>query len=72
MGLPGHRRTSSHKRMRSAHFGLAVKSRATCAKCGKTILPHRACALCGTYKGRQVLNVEKRAHRKTKAAKAKK
>lgn len=72
MGLPGHRRTSGDKRRRAAHFALTVKSRGACPKCGKAILPHRACALCGTYKGRQVLNVEKRTHRKTKAAKAKK
>ncbi|OGH87973.1 MAG: 50S ribosomal protein L32 [Candidatus Magasanikbacteria bacterium RIFOXYC2_FULL_42_28] len=72
MGLPGHRRTSGDKRRRSAHFALVVKNGSTCAKCGKTILPHRACKFCGTYKGRQVLNVEKRAHRKTKSSKAKK
>ena len=72
MGLPGHRRTSGDKRRRAAHFALTAKDSNTCPKCGKMVLPHRACTACGTYKGRQVLNVAKRAHRKTKAAKAKK
>ncbi|OGH93795.1 MAG: 50S ribosomal protein L32 [Candidatus Magasanikbacteria bacterium RIFOXYD2_FULL_41_14] len=72
MGLPGHRRTSGDKRRRAAHFALTPKTGATCAKCGKVILSHRACVGCGTYKGRQVLNVAKRAHRQVKSAKAKK
>lgn len=61
MGLPGHRRTSSHKRRRAAHFAMKTTKLAECAKCKKPILPHKACAFCGTYKGRQVT--------KTKAAK---
>lgn len=66
MGLPGHRRTSSHKRRRAAHFAMGKPSTATCAKCGETLLPHRACAKCGTYKGRQVLNVGKKIKKATK------
>ncbi len=54
MGLPGHRRTSSDKRRRAAHFALSASAQTTCPKCGKTIRPHRACAFCGTYRGRQV------------------
>jgi len=63
MGLPGHRRTSSDKRRRAAQHGLTVSAATTCQKCGKTIRPHRACAFCGTYRGRQVINVDKRASR---------
>lgn len=69
MGLPGHRRTSSDKRKRSAHFGLKELNAQKCPKCGKAILPHRACAFCGTYKGRQVLNVDKRASRSARKTK---
>ena len=63
MGLPGHRRTSGDKRRRAAQHGLKVTASTTCPKCSKTIAPHRACASCGTYRGRQVLNVDKRATR---------
>jgi large subunit ribosomal protein L32 len=72
MGLPGHRRTSSDKRKRSAHFNLVTPNSNLCPKCGKASLPHRACAFCGTYKGKQVLKVDKRSARATRAAKKKK
>ena len=55
MGLPGHRRTSGDKRRRRTHIALAEQSGTTCPKCKKIIRPHRACAFCGTYRGRQVL-----------------
>lgn len=62
MGLPGHRRTSSHKRRRAAHFALKKASLAECPKCKKPVRPHHACAFCGTYRGRQVLKA-KAAHK---------
>ncbi|MDO8505331.1 MAG: 50S ribosomal protein L32 [bacterium] len=55
MGLPGHRRTSSHKRRRAAHFALDPVSTTKCTHCGKAILPHHLCTHCGYYKGRQVI-----------------
>jgi len=69
MGLPGHRRTSSDKRRRAAQHGLKVSASTTCPKCGKTIRPHRACAFCGTYRGRQVLKVAKTARTVSKKKK---
>lgn len=71
MGLPGHRRTSSHKRRRAAHFALGKPTVNTCSKCGETILPHRACSKCGTYKGRQVVTADKKIKKAVKAAKKK-
>lgn len=68
MGLPGHRRTSSHKRRRAAHFALATKSLVKCPKCGKAVLPHHMCALCGTYKKQEVVVIK--AKRKTEKQKA--
>lgn len=69
MGLPGHRRTSSHKHRRAAHFALKEGAYALCPKCKHPVLPHRVCAFCGTYRGRQVLNVDKRTTRSTRKAK---
>ncbi len=69
MGLPGHRRTSSDKRRRAAHFALTEQNVQACPKCKKPLLPHRACVNCGTYKGRQVLDVKKKTARATKKAK---
>ncbi|HRY36619.1 MAG TPA: 50S ribosomal protein L32 [Candidatus Magasanikbacteria bacterium] len=64
MGLPGHRRTSSDKRKRSAHFALKATTMNACPKCGKATRPHRACAFCGTYKGRQITKVGKKLNKK--------
>jgi large subunit ribosomal protein L32 len=55
MGLPGHRRTSSHKRRRASHFALKRMQIFTCPRCKKPVLPHMACRFCGFYAGRQVL-----------------
>lgn len=63
MGLPGHRRTSGDKRRRAAHFALKAGAVNTCPKCKKPTAQHRACAFCGTYKGRQVINMDKRTKR---------
>lgn len=71
MGLPGHRRTSSHKRRRAAHFALKAVSTSVCSNCKVAVLPHRVCAACGWYKGRLVdakasrraARMEKNAHK---------
>jgi len=58
MGLPGHRRTSSHKRRRAAHFALKKLVLAACPKCKEPMMPHRACPSCGTYAGRVVVKLK--------------
>lgn len=58
MGLPGHRRTSSHKRRRAAHFALKVSDLTRCSHCQQPLPPHQACAFCGYYRGRQVFKVK--------------
>lgn len=76
MGLPGHRRTSSDKRRRAAHFALKPSSFTTCSHCKMPVLPHRVCANCGYYRGRQVLKLKTklvgRARARAAAAEAKK
>ncbi len=59
MGLPGHRRTSSDKRKRAAHFALTPAALTTCTQCKKPALPHHACLFCGTYKGRKIIAIVK-------------
>ncbi|OGL82032.1 50S ribosomal protein L32 [Candidatus Uhrbacteria bacterium RIFCSPLOWO2_01_FULL_47_24] len=64
MGLPGHRRTSSHKRRRAAHFALAGAGTTKCPHCGKAVLPHHVCPHCGYYKGRQVIAIPLKGKKK--------
>ncbi|OGL95065.1 50S ribosomal protein L32 [Candidatus Uhrbacteria bacterium RIFOXYB12_FULL_58_10] len=72
MGLPGHRRTSSHKRRRASHFALAKTSATECQKCKAPVLPHRACKICGFYRGRTVVDTARAAARLVKRLTAKK
>ena len=65
MGLPGHRRTSSHKRRRASHFALKKTNLSACSKCGKAVLPHNVCEFCGTYGKKEVVKVKiKKAKKK--------
>jgi len=66
MGLPGHRRTSSDKRRRAAHFALKKQTVNKCVSCGAAVLPHRACKACGTYKGKKVVDTTRAAKRLVK------
>jgi len=43
---------------------------ASCPKCKEAILPHRACASCGTYAGRQVLAMKEPAAKKKEQPKS--
>jgi large subunit ribosomal protein L32 len=70
MGLPGHRRTSSHKRRRASHFALKPKTLAACPKCKAPVLPHVACKDCGTYAGRQVIELKNPLEKKAAPKKA--
>jgi len=68
MAVPGHRRTSSDKRRRAAHFALKKRVFATCAKCKEPVLPHHACQNCGTYSGRKAVDTSRSLARAVKKA----
>jgi len=65
MGLPGHRRTSSHKKRRASHFALKKINLCFCSKCGKAVLPHNVCGFCGTYGEKEAVKIKlKKAKKK--------
>ena len=55
MAVPKRRQSPTRKNTRRAHDALSGPGLAVCPKCGETKQPHRACASCGTYKGREVI-----------------
>lgn len=60
MGVPK-KRTSKMRRDRRRAANNKVKSAVQvikCPKCKEPVLPHRACASCGHYAGREVVAVE--------------
>jgi ribosomal protein L32 len=54
MSLPGHRRTSSHKRRRASHFALKPIALSIEKASGLTHRPHRAAPGALTYNGKAV------------------
>ncbi len=57
MANPKHRRSKRKTRMGRSHHALQVPNLVECPNCLEKMMPHRACPACGTYKGRQVLEI---------------
>jgi len=55
---------------RRSHHALKGPRLSKCVKCGEPHLRHRACLACGTYKGKEVVDVLAKAGKKEKKAKA--
>lgn len=55
MPHPKKRPSKGRKLRRRAHHALKAKQLVACASCGASILSHRACGVCGSYKGRTVV-----------------
>lgn len=49
---------SKRDKRKNQSWKIAVPSLTECSKCGELIRPHRACRACGTYKNREVVNVD--------------
>ncbi|MBI5254664.1 50S ribosomal protein L32 [Candidatus Falkowbacteria bacterium] len=58
MGLPAFRRSRSQVRRARSHLAIEAPQLTKCPNCSKLTLPHRACAFCGFYKGRQVVAIK--------------
>ena len=43
---------------RSSNWKLEAPEMAKCPKCGEYVLTHRVCSACGTYDGKQVIEVK--------------
>lgn len=65
------RHTSGHTKNRRSHHSLTEPRLSKCARCGSSHLRHRACGVCGEYRGKQVIDVQSKIEKKNERAKAK-
>lgn len=69
--LPKQRHTKGHRNQRRMHIFVEAPAITTCPKCQKPVLSHTICQNCGTYKGREVIDVMAKLNRKEKKLKEK-
>ena len=58
MPVPKRKTSKSKRDKRRTHKKIAVPNLTECPQCGDARLPHHACPSCGTYKGKNVVEVE--------------
>lgn len=57
MAVPKNRHTKSRRDRKRSHLKLTAAVSIRCEKCGKAVMPHVVCENCGTYKGREMIDV---------------
>lgn len=59
MAVPKKRSSRSVRDMRRSHHAIeATAAVESCPSCGEPKLRHRVCEACGTYRGKQILDVK--------------
>ncbi|HUF50284.1 MAG TPA: 50S ribosomal protein L32 [Longimicrobiales bacterium] len=58
MAVPKRKVSKQRRRKRRGAMKAEVVATNKCPKCGDPKVSHRVCPTCGTYRGRQVLEVE--------------
>ncbi len=56
--LPKRKTAKARRGKRRSHFGLSLPYLAYCPQCHSPKLPHRVCPTCGSYAGREVIEIE--------------
>jgi large subunit ribosomal protein L32 len=55
MPNPKRRHSKTRGRLRRTHYKMETPNASACPQCGGPRVPHRICATCGTYKGKEVI-----------------
>jgi large subunit ribosomal protein L32 len=58
MATPKRKKGRAPTRQRAAHWKAQAPTFAECPQCHQPKLPHRVCANCGYYAGREVIEIE--------------
>ncbi|OGZ35159.1 MAG: 50S ribosomal protein L32 [Candidatus Portnoybacteria bacterium RBG_13_41_18] len=65
------RHTKSRRNKTRSHHALKAQIFGLCPKCGQSVLPHIVCPNCGTFKGKEVIDVLKKLTKKERKQKEK-
>jgi len=57
MAVPKSKISRSRRNMRRSHDAISADAYAVCSNCGEMHRPHHVCPHCGTYNGREVVEV---------------
>ncbi len=66
MAVPKKKTSHRRTRQRRAHHSINTLTLTACPKCGEKNLPHRACANCGFYGDKKVIDTESKLAKKLK------
>ena len=58
MALPKRKTAKARRGKRRSHFGLNPPQLDYCPQCHSPKLPHHVCPTCGSYAGREVIEIE--------------
>jgi large subunit ribosomal protein L32 len=72
MAVPKKRHTKSKRNMRRSHHGAVKITLGKCPRCHEWLPGHLTCPNCGTYRGREVIDVLAKLDKKERKAKEKK
>lgn len=66
MALPKKRHSSARGGRRRTHWKIKTSNLIPCPQCKELRMPHRVCAVCGYYDGRQAVEIRVK-EKKTKS-----
>jgi large subunit ribosomal protein L32 len=66
VALPKKRHSKARGRRRRTHWKLAKTNLIPCPQCKQLKLPHKVCMVCGTYNGKQVIEIKVKEKKKKK------
>ncbi|MBI4021866.1 MAG: 50S ribosomal protein L32 [Candidatus Andersenbacteria bacterium] len=71
MAVPKKRTGRSKRNKRRSHLGRRRVALHACPRCGQPVPGHTACPNCGTYRGREVIDVLRKLDKKERKVKEK-
>ena len=71
MAVPKQHRSKSRQGQRRMHLYIKALKLIRCSKCSKVVLPHTLCENCGTYRGREMVDVLVKLNKKERKLKKK-